>query len=191
MDDKNFDKRSADEWIAIIEDAKSAIRENDIYPTVSEWLKTFSGNKVLDLGCGQGVCSEKITFGDKLYTGVDPSEHLIQRAEQLYPGTQFLVGNAYQLPFLEDSFDGFFSIAVWHILSDIHLASHELSRVLKKNGSFFVVCADADSEEWKNICDPIFLREEIDIKKNFELNGLRVESTGKIRYFKFYQGIKI
>ncbi len=191
MDDKNFDKRAAAEWIAIIEDAKSVIRENDIYPTVTHWLKTFSGNEILDLGCGQGVCSEKITLGEKLYTGVDPSEHLIQRARQLYPETKFVVGNAYQLPFPQECFDGVFSIAVWHLLSDITLASQELARVLKKGGKFFVLSADLDSEEWKNICDPIYLREESEIKNNFEMSGLSVEATGKIRYFKTFLGTKL
>jgi hypothetical protein len=34
MDDKNFDRATANEWIRIIEDPAANVRENDIYPII-------------------------------------------------------------------------------------------------------------------------------------------------------------
>lgn len=44
--------------------------------------------------------------------------------------------------FDKDSFDGIFSVSVWHLLDDTQRAAREFSRVLKPKGSFFIVTAD-------------------------------------------------
>ncbi len=39
---------------------------------------------------------------------------------------------------------------VWHLLKDIQTAANELSRVLKKNGSFLIITANPDAySAWK------------------------------------------
>lgn len=143
MDDKNFtDPLDAKEWIDIVESA--GIRDLDIYPRLRAWIDEVSPAQILEIGSGQGICSDKIDLHDRVYTGVEPSPFLLERAKELYrsPSRRFVCGSAYALPFADKSFDACFSIAVWHLLSDPGKASAELSRVLKGDGKFLIVTAN-------------------------------------------------
>lgn len=143
MDDQIFDKNSALDWIRIIESNAAQIREGDIYPKIRNWIKESSITEILDLGCGQGVCSEKLSLSSCEYIGIDPSPFLIERAKNLYSVSRrtFLIGNAYEIPLPEASVNGIFALAVWHLLSDLNTASRETSRVLKNDGHFLIITA--------------------------------------------------
>lgn len=77
------------------------------------------GDKVLDLGCGNGRFSEFLKGTD--YTGVDNSSGLIEEAKKKYPQLKFVKADALNLPFSDNSFDFVFSIALLH-----HIPSKEL-----------------------------------------------------------------
>jgi ubiquinone/menaquinone biosynthesis C-methylase UbiE len=146
MDDKKFDELSAFEWMRTIEGPRANIREKDIYPLLKSWLSACSSKNVLDIGCGQGVCSAHV--GEEIeYTGIDPSRELINRAHELYaaPSRVFVDGNAYELPFADKRFGAVISVAVWHLLSDLSRATKELSRVLKDHGAFLIITADPNN----------------------------------------------
>ena len=117
---------------------------------IARWdLWAINPSTILDLGCGQGVCSEKINLKGRTYTGVEPSPFLLERATALYPHKYFVAGNAYALPFADKTFDAVFSIAVWHLLEDKLKAASELSRVLREGGHFMIVAANPEAyEEW-------------------------------------------
>jgi ubiquinone/menaquinone biosynthesis C-methylase UbiE len=168
MDDKTFDQQTALDWINSIETEGKSHRDDDIYPMLDTWIKRASPLSVLDIGCGQGICSDKIDLNDRSYTGVEPSSVLLNRAKQLYPleHRNFLLGNAYLLPLLDNSFDAAFSILVWHLLSDLRLAAHELSRVLNKRGNFLIITANpAAYSAWKGLYSDL------------KLTGQRLEGT--------------
>jgi len=110
-------------------------------------LKSYvkEGDRVLDLGCGNGRLYN--LFKDKRveYTGVDASERLIEIAKKKFEtiGTRpkFIVGDALNLPFKDNEFNVIFAIAFLH-----HLPCAELRlKVLKKcyqssrANSFFIV----------------------------------------------------
>lgn len=60
----------------------------------------------------------------------------------------------------------FFSILVWHLLSDLDAATSELSRVLGSGGKFQIITANPDSyKTWKNFY------------KDFKLDGNRLDGT--------------
>jgi ubiquinone/menaquinone biosynthesis C-methylase UbiE len=107
----------------------------------------ISQSKVLDIGCGQGICSDNVDFNKTEYIGVDPSIFLIERAKQIYfnPNRTFIVGNAYNLPLEDSSVNATFSITVWFHLENLSKASEELSRTLSNGGRFMIVTADPDS----------------------------------------------
>lgn len=151
------------DWIHTIESDKASIRELDIYPKLEAWSQGL--NNVLEIGCGQGVCSTKISAN---YTGIDPSPTLIKRAKELYPHRHFQIAEASKLPFEDKSFDGVFSIAVWHLIPDLKLASQELCRVLSSSGKFLIISADpANYDAWKKNYDTI------------EMNGKKLMGTRK------------
>ena len=144
MDDKTFDQQTANGWIDTVESEKGRIRDVDIYPLLSEWVNSISPHDILEIGSGQGICSDKIELDGRNYTGIEPSAFLIARAKKLYCNVnrQFIDGSIYSLPFSDSVFDAVFSIAVWHLLSNLQRATSELSRVLRRDGHFLIVTAN-------------------------------------------------
>jgi len=95
------------------------------------------GDKVLDLGCGNGRFFEVLKDKRVDYIGVDFSEKLIEIAKKRFPEAKFLVADALNLPFPNNFFDKVYTISVFH-----HIPSEEfrlqflkeVKRVLKKEG---------------------------------------------------------
>jgi len=97
----------------------------------------FSGEKVLDWGCGNGRfygIFEKIGVD---YFGIDVSEKLIEIAKNQYPRAKFQATSSFNLPFPDNFFDKILNIAVFH-----HIPSKEfrlkflkeVKRILKPDG---------------------------------------------------------
>lgn len=216
MDDKNFNQKTASEWIKIIEDPSARIRENDIYPLIRDWLFQSNAQNVLDIGCGQGVCSAHLGNIQTEYVGIDPSSELIFRANELYANASriFTKGSAYEIPFQDKHFYSAVSVAVWHLLNDIAKASSELNRVLKDDGKFLIITADSNqSQSWTDryeekkfdgpafvgkisnpdgtiTFDTLYLRSLDEIKSHLEAVGLKVSRIEKIRSFVAIFGTK-
>jgi len=95
------------------------------------------GERILDLGCGNGRLFELFKNKNVEYIGVDNVEKLIEIARKKYPEAKFLVGEALNLPFPDNYFAKVFSVAVLH-----HIPSEEfrlqflkeIRRVLKPEG---------------------------------------------------------
>lgn len=104
-----------------------------------EFIKKYvsKGDKVLDLGCGNGRLTELLKDLDIKYIGIDSSEKLISLAKKKYPNYEFLKADALKLPFENNSFDKVISIAVLHHIPSRKLRLQflkEIKRVLKPNG---------------------------------------------------------
>lgn len=95
------------------------------------------GDKILDLGCGNGRFFESLKDRDIDYIGVDFSEKLIEIARKKYPGTKFQTADALDLSFPNNYFDKIYSVAVLHHIPSKQLRLQflkEARRVLKLNG---------------------------------------------------------
>lgn len=152
MDDRNFDQQTAQDWINSVEKPGRSWRDDHVYSKLNSLIYSASPKKILDIGCGQGICCEKIDLTQCSYTGVEPSPYLLNRAKQLYSSSEktFLPGNAYNLPVINSSFEAAFSILVWHLLIELEKAASELSRVLTDDAPFLIVTANPDAYlAWK------------------------------------------
>jgi SAM-dependent methyltransferase len=153
MDDQNFeDPLVAEDWISSVESQGARVRERDIYPKLRAWAEESGLQRILEIGSGQGACSQCFDLKGKRYVGVEPSRLLNTRAMRLFQGLEreFVQGNAYELPFDDESFDGAFSVSVWHLLSNIEKASQQMKRVLKPGGSFLIITANPASYDiWR------------------------------------------
>lgn len=152
MDDRTFDEQTARDWINAVEKPGKSFRDDHVYPKLDKLIRDAMPKAILDIGCGQGICSDRIGLSRCSYTGVEPSSFLIDRARRLYSRSDrdFLQGNAYALPVADGSFEAAFSILVWHLLSDLAKAASELSRALTEDGHFLIVTANpAAYSAWK------------------------------------------
>ena len=98
-----------------------------------------AGDRVLDLGCGNGRLLDLLQKKDILYTGTDSSENLIKIAQKKHPGFDFQAADAMNLPFPDCHFDAIYSIAVLHHIPSKELRAaflKEAKRVLRPSGVF-------------------------------------------------------
>jgi SAM-dependent methyltransferase len=97
---------------------------------------------LLDVGCGNGYYSEVFARLAKTvisYTGGDYSPAMVESAKRHYPGTDFQVADATQLPFAENSFEITFNgVSLMHIL-DYGSAIREAARVARSYAVFHCV----------------------------------------------------
>lgn len=110
------------------------------------------GNRVLDLGCGEGRHVHGLhMLGGLDVIGVDLDEPSLEKAQQgldtlpKLPGgsTQFQTGNATALDFEDDYFDVVICSEVLEHLPDYDAALQEMRRVLKPGGRLCVTVPHA------------------------------------------------
>lgn len=121
---------------------KIAFQFDQKRPFLSEDIKKLAllakkGEKVLDLGCGNGRLFSELEKIEVEYIGIDFSEKLIQIAKEKFPQAKFLVGDALNLPFGDNFFDKVYTFAVFHHIPSTELRIqflNEIFRVLKPGG---------------------------------------------------------
>ncbi len=102
---------------------------------LGDW--TIPGERILDLGCGNGRFYEVLKEKEINYFGIDFSEKLIEIAKQKYPKAKFQVADVLNLPFPNNYFDKIYSISVLHQIPSRELrirSLKEIKRVLKPRG---------------------------------------------------------
>jgi tRNA (uracil-5-)-methyltransferase TRM9 len=121
------------------------------------------GDKVLDLGCGNGRLVDLLREKEIDYVGVDNAERLIGAAKNKYPDNNFIVADSLNLPFPQDFFDKVFSIAVFHhIPSEEYRLKflNEIKKVLKPKGQIILTVWNLWQGKtiWKTLFSNLFLK---------------------------------
>ncbi|SMX24069.1 class I SAM-dependent methyltransferase [Boseongicola aestuarii] len=95
-----------------------------------------SGDRVLDLCCGQGTLTAMIAEAGAIVAGLDFSPEMIANARRTAPDAEIITGDAMALPFDDAEFDKVVcNFGMMHI-PDQPRALNEVRRVLKLNGEF-------------------------------------------------------
>ncbi|MCG2810734.1 MAG: methyltransferase domain-containing protein [Candidatus Aminicenantes bacterium] len=94
-----------------------------------------SGMKVLEIGCGIGFFTKEIIKKPVQLTAIDISPELIEVARKniLDSNVEFIIENAYQMAFEDQTFDAVIGSSVLHHL-DVDTALKEIYRVLTPEG---------------------------------------------------------
>lgn len=100
-----------------------------------ELLNPQKGELVLDLGCGDGVLTEKLVAAGCEVIGVDSSREMVEAATKR--GINASVMDVRDLLF-SNEFDAVFSNAVLHWVKEPEKAVAGIAKALKKGGRFVV-----------------------------------------------------
>lgn len=111
------------------------------------------GRSLLDVGCGPGTIT--VDFARRLapgrVTGLDASAEIIGQATELgagLAGLEFVTGDAYALPFDDDTFDIVHAHQVLQHVADPVAVLRELRRVAKSDGVVAVRDVDYGGTIW-------------------------------------------
>lgn len=153
MNDQNrraYDQIAEDYHAKRTDPTRNAWNEFLEVPTMERLLKPLVRQKrVLDVGCGTGLLTEKIyKWGGDVF-GVDPSPKMIEKAESVNSKIPFQVGSAEKLPYADAIFDVVASSLVMHYIENLGMPFCEVSRVLKPGGQFVFTMHHPFQESFK------------------------------------------
>ena len=103
-----------------------------------DWLALPAGYDWLDVGCGTGALASAIaeSAGPHRISGIDPSPGFIEEARRtLGESPDLRVGDAQELPFVENEFDASVSGLALNFIADPEIAVREMRRVTRGGGT--------------------------------------------------------
>lgn len=100
---------------------------------VVDWLAPVAGERILDLGCGDGVLTADIAAKGARVTGVDSSEAFIAAAVARGLDARLIDGQALDF---DGEFDAVFSNAALHWMTKAEAVASGVRRALKPSGRF-------------------------------------------------------
>ena len=122
---------------------------DDFTEFLAETLKPRPGNRILDVGCGEGlgeVAIGRLHLSQIRLVGIDI---VVSKAAQARRETKahnqraaFAAGDAVCLPFVNDAFDSTYCVAVLQHVADIETAVREFARVTRAGGRVVAVEPD-------------------------------------------------
>ncbi|MFX1520865.1 MAG: class I SAM-dependent methyltransferase [Promethearchaeota archaeon] len=118
------------------------LREHYFSSTFARFARKRIKGLILEVGCGTAQCSLKIlTKGIKII-GADFSASALQLAKDYSSGNKaikFIVTDAFNLPFGENTFDAVWSVGLLEHFEDPSLALTEMRRVVKPDGKVIAI----------------------------------------------------
>lgn len=119
------------------------------YNVYAPWMKQligfdrYSGKRLLEVGCGTGTDSLQFARGGAIFTGMDLTPRSIEIARKRFEVYQqqgeFVLSDAENLDFPDESFDVVYSFGVIHHTPNTERAAAEIHRVLKPGGKAIVM----------------------------------------------------
>jgi SAM-dependent methyltransferase len=112
---------------------KNARFVSDLGSEVLNWLAPKPGERILDLGCGDGALTEKLVAAGARVLGADNSEPLLSAARARGLDVRFIDGQALDFG---PEFDAVFSNAALHWMTRAEDVVKGIARALKPGGRF-------------------------------------------------------
>jgi trans-aconitate methyltransferase len=135
-------------------------------------LDPQKGETILDIGCGTGELTQKISELCGKVTGIDNSKEMIQTAQKKYPEISFIQADAKDYK-LNVKFDAVFSNAVLHWIPQADSMIRNTNRHLKAGGRYVV-------EFGGKGCNYSIINT---LKEQLEKEGLEYPSIESMLYF--------
>jgi SAM-dependent methyltransferase len=126
--------------------------DDDFTEFLKETLKPRSGNRILDVGCGEGLAQVNIGrlhISQIRLVGIDLVVSKVTQARQKTASHNlragFAAADACHLPFVDGAFDSLFCVAVLQHIGDVRSALGEFARVTARHGR--IVAVEPDNSE--------------------------------------------
>jgi SAM-dependent methyltransferase len=139
---------------------------------LAETLKPRPGNRILDVGCGEGlgeVAIGRLHISQVRLVGVDLVLPKVIAARQETAShnqrVQFAAADACHLPFRDAVFDSLFSVAVLQHVNDVESAVAELARVTAPRGR--VVAVEPDNSARYGFSSTLAGRRAFELSRSF------------------------
>lgn len=179
-----------DRWANEGRDADLERGHGDVVRQVIAAMQLRPGERVLDLGCGNGWATRLIAQANAgvQAIGIDASPKMIERAEALHSNTiraRYEVCSFEALDFKDNHFDRVFSMEALYYASDLSQAIRECFRVLKPGGSIETLvdyyAESPASEAWDKVMGLTLHRlGEANWKRAFETVGFTAVTTARV-----------
>jgi ubiquinone/menaquinone biosynthesis C-methylase UbiE len=101
-------------------------------------LNPEKGKQYLDIGCGTGNYTIALNNQGVYFTGIDPSNEMLNIARSKSEGIEWIKGNVEAIPLGNYLFDGAIASLTIHHWDDLNAGFTELSRVLKPKSSLVI-----------------------------------------------------
>lgn len=199
MTEKHFDKyqkRGSIHWHEMT--SRDLRRFNAFQQARYDWILRMAGKiagqKVLDLGCGDGPLSYLLAKKGAQVIGVDNEdlglkfarENLASKSAEGPLHCEFVLASAYKLPFADESFDLVVNCEVIEHLAESKLMLAEIKRVLKKRGRLILTTPHRLREEPS---DPNHVREYFPGELETLLAEFFPEVSVKLTHHIFWYGL--
>lgn len=179
-----------DGWVESGDADRLEQEHGDVVQQVLETLQIRPGERILDLGCGNGWATRllaKAAPGSQAI-GVDASPRMIARADELHSFTiraRYELGTFEALDFPDAHFDRAFSMEALYYSPDAGRALSELLRVLKPGAPADVVLdfyrERPATERWAQLVGlPLDHRSEAQWRTAFERAGFTSVETRRV-----------
>ena len=113
-------------------------------------LKSFNGLRILDIGCGGGIMTERLARLGGQVTGIDPSQEAIDVAEAHLPRvlrSRVQYQNC-EVTDVKDTFDVVIASEVIEHVTDPRQFVSEVTEKVADNGSLFMTTVSRTMESW-------------------------------------------
>jgi ubiquinone/menaquinone biosynthesis C-methylase UbiE len=131
--------KTFDTWAAVGRDAEMELEHGDVVRQVQARLEQKAGERILDLGCGNGWATRLLARAapGASAIGVDVSPAMVERAEALHSLTiraRYEIAAFEALPFGDARFERVFSMEAIYYAADLDRSLAEIARVLVPGG---------------------------------------------------------
>lgn len=134
------------------------------------WLAPQKDEHILDVGCGTGTLTEKISESGAIVTGIDASPEMIEKAKQAYYNIEFFIKDATDFSF-DKKFDAVFSNATFHWIKNQQQLLQCIYNNLKQGGRLvYEMGAKHNIESIHKAVKKVLVDEGFEQNTNIEVN---------------------
>jgi ubiquinone/menaquinone biosynthesis C-methylase UbiE len=132
-----------DNWANNYDCLLTSVFYQAVHQRIFDYITLNDNSYILDLGCGTGKLFRRLAtqFPTLSGVGLDLSENMVKQAKlrnQFPERIRFKQGNAENLPFENNTFEGVFNTISFLHYPHPQKVFDEVSRVLKKDGYFYL-----------------------------------------------------